>query len=164
MDKQIPAKLKSSLYDVIELVGLSNSLFEKNRLNFFNNLEKMLIGIEKNSIILIQSGDEIPRNDTDVDNYYFQQESNFYYLTGVKESKFYAVLDFTNKTTILYHFVDKNERNNVFMKLPTLEELGKKYNLPIFDQESLANDIKNRDPKKIYLLPIYNKKIFYKIK
>jgi len=141
-----------NIYDIVELIGLSNSLFEKNRQNFFENLEKMLIGIENDSIIVLQSGDEIPRNDTDVVNYHFQQESNFYYLTGVTEPKFYAVLDYKTKTTKLYYYVDKDERNNIFMKLPTLEELSKKYNLEVFDQGLLISSIKNRDPEKIYLL------------
>lgn len=142
----------NSIYDIVELIGLSNSLFQRNRENFFKNLEKMLIGIENDSIIVLQSGEEIPRNDTDVVNYNFQQESNFYYLTGVTEPKFYAVLDYKLKKTKLYYFVDKDERNNIFMKLPSLEELSRKYNLEVLDQDFLINDIKNRDPKKIYLL------------
>ncbi len=141
-----------SIYDIVELIGLSNSLFEKNRQNFFKNLETMLVGIENDSIIVFQSGDDIPRYDTDVINYHFQQESNFYYITGVTEPKFYAVLDYKLKKTKLYHFVDKDERNNIFMKLPSLEELSLKYNLEVLDQDLLINDIKNRDPKKIYLL------------
>lgn len=142
----------NNIYDIIELVGLSNSLFQRNRENFFKNLKDMLVGIENDSIIVLQSGDDIPRNDTDVVNYHFQQESNFYYLTGVTEPKFYAVLDYKTKNTKLYYFVDKDERNNIFMKLPSLEELSTKYNLEVLDQDLLINDIKNRDPKKIYLL------------
>ncbi len=141
-----------SIYDLVELIGLSNSLFENNRENFFKNLERMLIGIENDSIIVIQSGSNIPRNDTDIDNYHFQQESNFYYLTGVTEPGFYAILDYSTKKITLYYKEDKDERDNIYMKLPTLEELNKKYNLPIFDQESFNRDIKTRDPKKIYLL------------
>ena len=87
-----------NFYDTVELTGLPNSLFETNRKNFFDNLKKMLIGIEEDSIIILQSGEEIPRNDTDVVNYHFQQESNFYYLTGVVEPKFIAILDFLCKS------------------------------------------------------------------
>lgn len=144
--------LSKNIYDLVELIGLSNTLFEKNRANFFKNLQSMLIGIEKDSIIVLQSGDEIPRYDTDVVNYHFQQESNFYYLTGVLEPKCYAVLDYKSKEITLYHYVDKDERNNIFMKLPSLEELSEKYKLKFINQENLLNDIKTRDPKKIYLL------------
>lgn len=156
MLKKTDTKYKDSksnnIYDIVELIGLSNSLFEKNRENFFKNLERMLVGIEEDSIIILQSGEEIPRNDTDVVNYHFQQESNFYYLTGVTEPKFYAVLDYKLKKTKLYYYVDKDERNNIFMKLPSLEELSRKYNLQVLDQDLLMNDINNRNPKKIYLL------------
>jgi len=141
-----------NIYNFVELIGLSFSLFEKNRQNFFKNLQRMLIGIENDSIIVLQSGEDIPRNDTDVINYHFQQESNFYYLTGVTEPKFYVVLDYKLKQTTLYYYVDKDERNNIFMKLPSLDELSKKYSLPVFDQDFLLYDIKVRDPKKIYLL------------
>jgi len=142
----------NNIYDIVELIGLSISLFEKNRENFFKNLENMLVGIEVDSIIILQSGEDIPRNDTDVVNYHFQQESNFYYLTGVTEPKFYAILDYKFKKTKLYYFIDKDERNNIFMKLPSLEELSRKYNIEVLDLDLLMNDIRIRDPKKIYLL------------
>jgi Xaa-Pro dipeptidase len=145
-------KNNKNFYDTVELTGLPNSFFETNRTNFFNNLKKMLIGIEEDSIIILQSGDENPRNDTDVVNYHFQQESNFYYLTGVVEPKFIAILDFFSKKTTLYYTVNHNERDNIFMRLPKLEELEVKYNLKVFDEIYLAQDLKIRDPKKIYFL------------
>lgn len=149
MEKENPA---NNDYKYVEFTGLPNEFFTLNRTNYLNNLERMLTGLEKNSIIVLQGGDEIPRYDTDVVNYHFAQEGNFYYLSGVTEPKFYGILDVQSKEFILYYDLDKDERDNIFMKIPSLEELSKKYGLKVLDKEDLYKNINERDPKKIYVI------------
>lgn len=139
-------------YPYAELNGLKNSFFTKNRKKYLENIYKMLTGLEKDSIIVLQGGNEIPRYDTDVVDYHFQQEANFYYLSGVREPKFYAILDLKSKDFILYYSLNKDERDNIFMKIPSLKELSEKYELPVLDLEDFFPDLRKRDPKKIYLL------------
>lgn len=148
-------KIKSgsgNFFDVAELIGLPNSYFKDNLQNFFNNLPKIFPQMEKNSIIILQAGDENPRNDTDVVNYHFQQESNFYYLTGVQEPKFYAILDNKDNSLTLYNEVIDSDVMNIFMKIPKLSELEKKYETRVNNLNSLGDDIVQRNPNKIYFL------------
>jgi Xaa-Pro dipeptidase len=152
MDKIKIQNQNLNFYDTVELTGLPNSFFTKNRKNYFDNLTKLFPEIEQNSIIILQSGDDIPRNDTDVNNYHFQQESNFYYLTGVIDPKFYLILDYTNKSWTLFYEVNHNVRMNIFMKLPKLDELEKRYETNVKDIKNMAEEIKNRNPDKIYFL------------
>ena len=49
-----------------ELNGLDNKLFKENRSNFLKNLSIRLTNLEKQSIIVMQGGSELPRYDTDV--------------------------------------------------------------------------------------------------
>ncbi len=60
-------------YSIVELTGLPKEFFQQNRSNYLNNLNAMLSGMEQDSIIVLQGGDEISRNDTDVVNYHFSQ-------------------------------------------------------------------------------------------
>lgn len=137
----------------VELLGLPNNFFTQNRTNYVANLKKMLSGMEEDSILIIQGGKENSRFDTDVVEFHFQQEANFYYLTGVREPGFYAILDLKNSSTFtLYYLLDKNERDRIFLKIPTLQELSDKYELPVKDMDEIYIQIKTRDPKKIYLL------------
>jgi len=139
-------------YPTAELTGLNNHFFSKNRNKYFKNLNRMLTGLDNNSILVLQGGDEIPRYDTDVVDYHFQQDANFYYLSGVREPKFMAIIDLISEELVLYYDLNKDERDNIFMKIPTLKELEEKYSLPVFDVEDLYKDIKKRNPNKIYLL------------
>ena len=113
-------------YQLSELKGLPNEYFTKNRQNYLTNLKRMITGMEPNSILILQGGNEIPRFDTDVLDYHFQQEGNFYYLSGVVEPKFYAILDLSSGAFTLFYDLDKDERSNIFMKIPTLEDIYKK--------------------------------------
>jgi Xaa-Pro dipeptidase len=139
-------------YQLSELKGLPNEYFTKNRQNYLTNLKRMITGMEPNSILILQGGNEIPRFDTDVLDYHFQQEGNFYYLSGVVEPKFYAILDLSSGAFTLFYDLDKDERSNIFMKIPTLEDIYKKYNLPVIEIDDLYTEIKKRDPLKIYVL------------
>jgi Xaa-Pro dipeptidase len=139
-------------YKYAELTGLSNGFFTKNRSKYFDNLKKMLTGLEEDSIVVLQGGDEIPHYDCDIVNYHFVQEPNFYYLTGVRETKFYGVFDIKNKSVTMFYNLDKDERHNIFMKIPSLKELAKKYEMPVLDLSDLYDEIHKRNPAKIYLL------------
>ena len=86
-----------------ELTGLDISLFKKNRMNFFINLASRHTSMEKQSIIVMQGGSGLPRYDTDVQTFHFIQESNFYYLTGVREADFYSILDVINQELHLFY-------------------------------------------------------------
>lgn len=143
-------KLKG--YPTAELLGLNNNFFTKNRKSFLANLNRMLTGLDNDSILVLQGGDEIPRYDTDVVDYHFQQDANFYYLSGVREPKFYGIIDLKSGEFVLYYDLNKDERDNIFMKIPSLKELEEKYDLPVFDLADLYTEIKNRNPNKIYLL------------
>lgn len=145
-------KITDIKYELLELTGLPTDFFLQNRTNYFSNIQKMLSGVEQDSIIVIQGGEEISRFDTDVVHYHFQQEGNFYYLSGVTEPKFWGILDIKYEKLTLFYDLTKDERERIFMKIPSLEELSKKYNLPVLDKEELLSEIKKRDPKRIYVL------------
>jgi Xaa-Pro dipeptidase len=136
----------------IELTGLPQDFFAINRKNYFDNLEAMLLGLQKNSIIVLQGGKEVPRFDTDVVHYHFNQEANFYYLTGVIEPDCQAILEIATRNITIYISLPTDDRTKVFMKVPTLEELSKKYGLTFKLKEDLNSDIKDLNPDKIYLL------------
>jgi len=139
-------------YPMAELKGLNNSFFTKNRKKFYNNLIKMLTGLNRNSIIVLEGGKEIPRYDTDVVDYHFQQDANFYYLSGVREPKFYAILDVKSEEFKLYYDLSKDERDNIFMQIPSLQELSEKYELPVLDMVDFYSNIAKRNPRKIYVM------------
>ena len=57
--------------------------------------------VPPNSFILLQGGEEEALYDTDREKL-FRQESYFHWATGVAEPGFYAVLDITNRKTVLF--------------------------------------------------------------
>jgi Xaa-Pro dipeptidase len=146
----------SNDYRLLELTGLPPKFFEQNRKNYLQKLNAKLLNINKdgnkNSVIILEGGEEIPRFDTDVVHYHFQQESNFYYLCGVREPKFYGVLDLQSETFTLFYKLSKDLRERIFMKIPSLEELQEKYQLPVFDFDDFYSNLKTRNPEKIFLL------------
>ncbi len=151
-------------FSLSELTGLPNSYFKKNQENFISNLKKMLTGLEEDSLLILQGGVEIPRDDTDVVVYHFQQEGNFYYLTGVTDPKFYATLDIKSSQMTLYYDLEKDERLNIFMKIPSLKELEEKYETPVKNMSDFYTELKSRSPKKMYVLNGTNSELGLKIK
>ena len=62
-----------------------NSVYSVDRLLFVKNRKKLLTLLESNSLAIIHSNDEMPRNG---DQYFpFRQDSDLYYLTGVNQEK-----------------------------------------------------------------------------
>lgn len=138
-------------YETIELTGLPPSFFRKNRTKYLKNLREKLIGLDANSIILLQGGEEQSRYDNDSPLHFFMQESNFYYLTGIREVEFYAIIDLKDDSvTIFCHKPNASEQ--VFFNPETLEEIGKKYEVRAFYRDNLAEEVKKRNPNKIYVL------------
>lgn len=145
-------KMNLSLdYSKVELTGLPPAFFEKNRQKFIANLKSKLTGLVEDSILFLKGGSEIFRYDNDDDLHYFMQESNFYYLTGVRESGFYATIDIKDGSVTLFVPVP-DETTKIFFHVETLEEISEKYQARAVELTKMTNDINRRNPKKIYLL------------
>lgn len=138
-------------YTTLEFTGLPPSFFEQNRKNYIQNLKSKLSGLEENSILFLKGGQEIFRYDNDDDIHYFMQESNFYYLTGVRESGFYAMIDIRDASVALY-VPTPDETTKIFFHVETLEEISKKYGARAVELEKMPTDIYSRNPTKIYVL------------
>ncbi len=75
------------------VTGAFNTLFEGNRELFINYLKLRMIDLSEDAILILKSGEYKKRYNTDNILFSFLQESNFYYLTGVREIDFWATLD-----------------------------------------------------------------------
>ena len=106
------SSLKS--YERVELERLPPSFFLNNRQNFIKNLKERLISIPDNSFLFLMGGKELPRYDNDDELYYFIQESNFYYLTGVLEANYYATINLSDASFSLY-IPQPTEREKIFL-------------------------------------------------
>ena len=138
-------------YKLYELNGLPSSFFERNRSNFLSNLKSKLTGLEEDSILFLKGGEEQFRYDNDDDMHYFMQESNFYYLTGVKELGFYATIDIRDGEVTLFVPVP-DETTKIFFHIESLEDISAKYGARAVELPTMASDIAKRNPKKIYVL------------
>ena len=138
-------------YERVELDHLPPSFFLNNRQNFINNLKERLISIPENSFLFLMGGKELPRYDNDDELYYFIQESNFYYLTGVLEANYYATINLTDASFSLY-IPQPTEREKIFLHWETLEQIAEKYQCNAFDLVQLPLEIKRLNPNKLYVL------------
>lgn len=143
--------LLESEFAKMELTGLPLSFFEDNRNRFFSLVKLRLKDFDSNSLLVLKAGDSIPKYDTDVDYYYFFQEANFYYLTGVKEPSLNCVVDFKDeKITLFYH--EDDEETKVWQKVITTKEIEEKYGLKTENKSALNDWILKRDPSKLFVL------------
>ena len=115
-----------SSYERVELEHLPPSFFLTNRQNFIKNLKEHLISIPNNSYLFIMGGKTLYRYDNDDEIFYFLQESNFYYLTGVLEENIYAIINLSDATVSLF-IPQPTEREKIFLHWETLEQIAKKY-------------------------------------
>ena len=138
-------------YKTAELVGLPIEYFEKNRERYFSNLVKRIPNLNLNSVIVISGGDEIPRYDTDVNHYHFCQESNFYYLTGVREPGLSAILDINTSKCILF-YDQPPENYKIWMNVISKEEMGEKYRVDVHPKKDMNIFLQERNMDLIYLL------------
>ena len=141
----------SNTYERAELERLPTSFFLYNRQNFIKNLNEHLVSIPENSYLFLKGGEELPRYDNDEPLMYFIQESNFYYLTGVLEPGYYALIDLTNATFCLF-IPEPTVTEKIFTHWETLEQIAKKYNCQTFDLVKLPIEVNRLNPKKLYVL------------
>ena len=86
-----------------EIKGLDPSFFALCRENYLKNLKIRFAHLNENSVIIFQGGRETPKYDTDINYYYFDQESNMYYLTGVRDPNIDFVLDVQSGEGCLFY-------------------------------------------------------------
>ncbi|KAJ2827976.1 hypothetical protein IWW50_001615 [Coemansia erecta] len=104
-------------------------------------------------VIFVRGGETIIHPDSDTE-YEFHQDSNFYYLSGVREPGFAAAYDIASDTAILFvNHVSADEAVWIGVP-PTLEEYRKKHG---FDAAHYTHDIDNvlgaLKPSVVYTLP-----------
>ena len=137
------------IYD--EIKGLDPSFFELNRENYLKNLKMRFAHLNTNSVIIFQGGRLAPKYDTDTNYYYFDQESNFYYLTGVREPNMLFVLDIQNGEGSLF-YEQEPEENKVWMVVPSIEDIEKKYLIKTYLRKDLERFLQKRNMEVIYIL------------
>lgn len=138
-------------YERVELEGLSPAFFLNNRQNFIKNLREHLVSIPENSYLFLMGGKEYIRYDNDEEYFFFTQESNFYYLTGVVEPNYYATINLTDSSFSLY-IPQPSEREKIFNPWQTLEQIAEKYNCQTFDLVKLPQEVNRLKPNKLYVL------------
>ena len=141
----------SNTYERVELEGLSTSFFLNNRQRFIKNLKEHIVSLPENSYLLLMGGKDLYRYDNDDELFYFIQESNFYYLTGVLEANYYATINLTDASVSLY-IPQPTEREKIFLHWETLEQIAEKYKCQTFDLVKLPQEINRLNPKKLYVL------------
>jgi Xaa-Pro dipeptidase len=144
--------MKSNLdYSKMELTGLPVEFFQQNRTRYFKNLNIRIPNLNSNSVVVLKGGEEIPRYDTDVNHYHFYQESNFYYLTGVREPGLWAVLDIQSAECVLF-YNEPPEKNKIWMTVVTSAEMSEKYKVKVESLDSLNSWFAKRNMDIIYLV------------
>ena len=142
---------KSSEEPYDEIKGLDPSFFQLNRENYIKNLKMRFPHLNENSVIILEGGRLAPKYDTDTNYYYFDQESNFYYLTGVREPNMLFVLDVQSGEGSLF-YEQEDEDNKVWMVVPSIEDIEKKYDLKTYLRKDLDRFLQKRNMEVIYIL------------
>ena len=140
-----------SIYERVELEGLSTTFFLNNRQRFIKNLKQHLVKLPENSYLFLKGGEEIPRYDNDDPYMYFIQESNFYYLTGVLEPDYYSIINLSDATFSLF-IPEPTVTEKIFNHWESIEKIAEKYNCQAFDLVKLPIEINRLKPKKLYVL------------
>ena len=143
------SKTKADEYD--EITGLDPSFFKLNRDNYLKNLKMRFSHLNESSVIVFQGGRLAPKYDNDTNYYYFDQESNFYYLTGVREPNMHFVLDVQSGEGCLFYEKQPDE-NQVWMVVPTCEDIEKKYGIKTLLKSNLEKFLQKRNMEVIYIL------------
>ena len=148
-EKDSKSKNDEEVFD--EIKGLDPSFFELNRTNYINNLKIRFPRLNTNSVVVLQGGRLAPKYDADTNYYYFDQESNFYYLTGVREPNMYFVLDIQSGDSSLFYEKEPDD-SKVWMNVPSTEEIEKKYGIKTYLKEELDRFLQKRNMEVIYIL------------
>jgi Xaa-Pro dipeptidase len=144
-------ELKDYDFSKWEIQGIPPVWFENNRKRFVENLKLRYSDLENSAHLVLLGGKEIPRYDTDVNHYHFFQESNFYYLTGIREPDMKAVMDLnTGEITVFMPILPEN--NKIWMTVRTPEDLKNQYALNFVDEKNMNQFIKGKNPERIYIL------------
>jgi len=143
------SKTKADEYD--EITGLDPSFFKLNRDNYLKNLKIRFAHLNENSVIVFQGGRLAPKYDNDTNYYYFDQESNFYYLTGVREPNMHFVLDVRSGEGCLF-YEQEPEENKVWMVVPSCEDIEKKYGIKTYLKSNFEKFLQKRNMEVIYII------------
>ena len=144
-------KLKDDEEEYDEIKGLDPSFFELNRENYLKNLKMRFAHLNTNSVIIFQGGRLAPKYDTDTNYYYFDQESNFYYITGVREPNMLFVLDVQSGEGALF-YEKAEEEDKIWMEVPSVEDIEKKYGIKTYLRKDLDRFLQKRNMEVIYIL------------
>ena len=147
--EQKKIKDDEEIYD--EIKGLDPSFFELNRENYLKNLKMRFAHLNTNSVIIFQGGRLPQKYDSDCYYYYFDQESNFYYLTGVRDPDMLFVLDVQNGEGALF-YEQEPEDYKVWMVVPTTEDIEKKYGIKTYLKKDLERFLQKRNMEVIYII------------
>ena len=132
--EQKKVKDDEEIYD--EIKGLDPSFFELNRENYIKNLKMRFSHLNENSVIVLQGGRLPEKYDSDQAYFYFDQESNFYYLTGVRDPNMLFVLDVQSGQASLF-YEQEPEENKVWEVVPSVEDIEKKYGIKTYLRKDL---------------------------
>ena len=138
-------------YKEANLTGLPNSIFRENKKCFIRNVFNKLKNFDKNSLLIMEGGKVIPRFDTDTGIYYFYQDPNFYYLTGINEPNFFLVVDFISEEITVFMTMP-DEKTKIYQRVPSLQEIRDTYNVNCESYDVMFNFIATRQPNKIFRL------------
>ena len=142
---------KSSNETFDEIAGLDPTFFQLNRENYLKNLKMRFAHLNENSVIIFQGGRLSPKYDADTNYFYLDQESNFYYLTGVREPNMWFVLDVQSGEGCLFYEKEPDE-NKVWMVVPSCEDIEKKYGIKTLLRTDLEKFLQKRNMEIIYIL------------
>lgn len=134
-----------------ELFGLSSQFFEKNRSNFLKNLKQKYSELNNDSLVIFEGGKLEPYYSSDCFYYFFDQESNFYYLSGVREPNIKLVLDITTGETVLF-YEPNPDYYKTWMIVYSREEIESKYNITTKLMSNFDSFIQSKNKSVIYIL------------
>lgn len=138
-------------FPLANIEGLPNEVFDLNKSLYIENVKKNIKNFESDSILLIEGGKEISRNDTDTQVYHFYQDPNFYFFTGLNEPNFYLTLDFKSEAITLFMQMP-DEKTNIYTRVPSLEEIKERYGIECLALSTLYEELSKRNPKIIFRL------------
>ncbi|XP_022915555.2 xaa-Pro dipeptidase [Onthophagus taurus] len=125
-------------------------LFALNRRRLVDRLRS--VGVEK-CLVLLQGGDEVPFNDTDVTVNVFRQESYFMWAFGVLEPGVYGTVDIsTGKSTL---FIPRLPESYAIWMGPllTLQDFKNKYQVDeCFYLDEIVQKIQEKQPDQLLTL------------
>lgn len=134
-----------------ELLGLPSSFFEEHRKNFFNNLKEHYPELNKKSLIIFEGGKLEPFYSSDCFYYFFDQESNFYYLSGVREPNMKLVIDISKEETILFYEQEPDDYKT-WMVVYSREEIESKFKITTKMMSEFNSYLQSKNLDKIYIL------------